>query len=271
MTDHGEQSKAATRCAEIIKFMPINGMKYPNQQHARAEPNQRLKEVFGSDNGFTNPDSGVKTRFLDKAELLMQKAMKMDGWQDIDDWTDLRRQAMAYFSEYMDRAGPTAIKLAELTQYIVLKQSLCYLFEDADEALKTSDTQFLDITYIARRINELWIASKTGKDLTENERPVWTKETELHKAIHRVTVPAPVSGPEVTTLSLYDLLKHLISRFSVSRSPEAVAPSVDPSIDPKTPELNPMNLLLPAYETMWRVVMRCFLEVQHQDAPGGPN
>ncbi len=28
-----------------------------------------------------------------------------------------------------------------------------------------------------------------------------------------------------------------------------------------TPKRNPLNLILPAYETMWRVVLRCFLEV----------
>ncbi|KAI1554581.1 hypothetical protein PtrEW4_012263, partial [Pyrenophora tritici-repentis] len=38
------------------------------------------------------------------------------------------------------------------------------------------------------------------------------------------------------------------------------------TVDPLDPSQNPMNLLLPAYETMWRVVLRCFLEVQHRAA-----
>jgi hypothetical protein len=141
--------------------MPTNGKKYPNQQHARAEPNQRLVEVFGIDNGFTNPDSGSRTRFKDKAELLMQKAMNMNGSEDIDDWTGLRLQAITYCHEYMERAGSTSVKLAELTQYIVLKQSLCYLFDGADEAIEASDTQFSDITYIARRVNDSGLRARS--------------------------------------------------------------------------------------------------------------
>jgi len=40
----------------------------------------------------------------------------------------------------------------------------------------------------------------------------------------------------------------------------------------KTARENPLNLILPAYETMWRVVLRCFLEVacrphNHQNTP----
>jgi hypothetical protein len=90
-------------------------------QHARANPNQRLKEVFGIDNGFTNPDRVFAKTFLRKTDACMNKAMRTsDGSQEDGDWTELRRQAMAYFYEYMDRAGPTSIKLAELTQYIVL-------------------------------------------------------------------------------------------------------------------------------------------------------
>lgn len=36
------------------------------------------------------------------------------------------------------------------------------------------------------------------------------------------------------------------------------------------PESTPMNLILPAYETMWRVVFRCFLEVAFRNAATAP-
>jgi hypothetical protein len=215
------------------------------------------------DNGFTNPDSGVKTRFLNKAELLMQKAMKMNVSEDIDDWTDLRLQAITYCHDYMERAGSTSIKLAELTQYIVLKQSLCYLFDGADEAMKASDTQFSDITYIARRINELWIESKIAKEIPQNEQTSWVSEKDLHEALHRVTVPAPVPSSQGI---IPGFLKQAFPWISSSPDSDVV----NPAVDPKVPEQNPTNLLLPAYETMWRVVMRCFLEVRHRNAPNGP-
>jgi hypothetical protein len=41
--------------------------------------------------------------------------------------------------------------------------------------------------------------------------------------------------------------------------------------EPTSLKDNPMNLLLfAAYETMWRAVMRCFLEVRCRNAPNGP-
>ena len=34
-----------------------------------------------------------------------------------------------------------------------------------------------------------------------------------------------------------------------------------PEMDCRVPEQNPLNLILPSYETLWRVVLRCFMEV----------
>lgn len=39
------------------------------------------------------------------------------------------------------------------------------------------------------------------------------------------------------------------------------------ALDPKDPHENPMNLILPAYETMWRAVLRGILEVYFRSAP----
>jgi hypothetical protein len=39
-----------------------------------------------------------------------------------------------------------------------------------------------------------------------------------------------------------------------------------PQCDPLSPQLNAMNLILPAFETMWRVVLRCFIEVRYRGA-----
>jgi hypothetical protein len=38
----------------------------------------------------------------------------------------------------------------------------------------------------------------------------------------------------------------------------------DDSLDSRT---NPLNILLPAYETLWRVILRCFLEVLYRSCP----
>jgi hypothetical protein len=38
--------------------------------------------------------------------------------------------------------------------------------------------------------------------------------------------------------------------------------NISPDLDPNGDGRNPLNIILPAYETLWRVVLRCFLEVQ---------
>lgn len=139
--------------------------------------------------------------------------------------------------------GTCTVKLAELTQYITLKMSLCYLFDGAEEALK-NDSQFSDIIYIGQRINQLWIKSKQTNH-TEEEGLSWKDEKELHDALRRVTFSVPTVG---------------IGGFTDDTT----------TVDPEVPSQNPMNLLLPAYETMWRVVIRCFLEVQHRGAQNKP-
>jgi hypothetical protein len=39
-----------------------------------------------------------------------------------------------------------------------------------------------------------------------------------------------------------------------------------PGCDPLDPQTNPMNLIIPAFETMWRVVLRCFIEVRYRNS-----
>jgi hypothetical protein len=152
MPEREEQSKRAKECANRIRFQREDGTPYLKRQHARAMPNQGLREIFGIDNGFTNPDRSSKMVFTQKAEKLMLAAMNVNDNNPDGDWVDLRRRALTFFDEYMHLNSTRTVKLAELTQYITLKMSLCYLFDGAHEALK-SDSQFGDVIYIGQRIN----------------------------------------------------------------------------------------------------------------------
>ncbi|KAG9228605.1 hypothetical protein BJ875DRAFT_489698 [Amylocarpus encephaloides] len=80
------------------------------------------------------------------------------------------------------------------------------------------------VNYLASSINSLWNASKTC---------------------------ASVSQEEVLKKSRNELLKCLSHIFGLC-----------PPLDHLGDERNPLNKLLPAYETMWRVVLRCFIEVK---------
>lgn len=47
--------------------------------------------------------------------------------------------------------------------------------------------------------------------------------------------------------------------------------SVVPSKSPLDQVHNPMNIILPAYETLWRVVLRCFIEIIDEERCGKQN
>lgn len=214
----------AKECYDIIGYQH-NGKPYSDPRGARTKPNQRLVEVFGISNAFTNMHPGP---FSIDATKKMRAACKIEGNSN-GDWTDLRTHAMEYLTEYLARKSDREyIYLAELVQFITLKLSLFYLFDDANTASKSNDI-FHDIVLIGREINTLWINSKKP----DNERLRWEDQYELHEALHRVTTAEDSPG---------DLEKTI------------------------TREQNPLNFILPAYETMWRVVMRSFIEVQLRSA-----
>jgi hypothetical protein len=221
-----QQLRHAKECADIIKFQQ-KGKPYPDFQAARVGPNQRLVEVFGIDNAFTNPDQKAKSTFSKRMGQLMMTATKTRKDNEESDWSDLRNRAIFYFDDYIGKIMKDTINLAELTQFITLELSLFYLFKDAGKA-KRSINRFEDIIYIGHSINQLWIDSKRAN----TARPKWEDQIELQDALRRVITPElsmPCAFPEI--------------------------------LDP-----NPLNVLLPAYETMWRVVIRGFLEIRYRKA-----
>jgi hypothetical protein len=214
----------AKDCLDIIDYQH-NGTPYNDRKGARTKPNQRLVEAFGISNAFTNVRPGP---FSNNATKKMKAACKIEDGSN-GEWTDLRTHAMGYLTEYLYRKSDSkSIYLAELVQFITLKLSLSYLFDNADAAFKSKDI-FKDIVLIGREINTLWANSKKP----DNERLRWEDQHELHKALCHVTTAGDFPG---------DLEKTIMR------------------------EHNPLNYILPAYETMWRVVMRSFIEVQLRSA-----
>jgi hypothetical protein len=110
MPEREEQRKRAKECANRIKSQRENGTPYPKRQHARAMPNQGLREIFGIDNGFTNLDRPSKMGFTQKAEKLMLAAMNVNDNNPDGDWVDLRRRALTFFDEYMHLNSTRTVK-----------------------------------------------------------------------------------------------------------------------------------------------------------------
>ncbi|KAK5689624.1 hypothetical protein LTR97_012797 [Elasticomyces elasticus] len=84
-----------------------------------------------------------------------------------------------------------------------------------------------DIQTLASEINAQWLRSKEGFDANNNVMPEWEFKNQE---------------------KLRDALK-------------AVFPEKDVDVGSD----NPLNYLLPGYETMWRVVLRCFIELTARD------
>lgn len=204
-------------------------------------------QVFGINNIFTDDDADATWRKTFKnATITKMNTAAPDG-----DWTKLRKAALEYVDEYLSTKGSDA-KLAELVQFVTLKVSLRYLFKDAKAAMKR-DGSFNNIVYIAKRINELWLESKK-----DNIEPHWEDEEKLHQALIEVTrrdAPVPGSFPDESDED--DII-------------DPTSRETNEEVDPRTPRQNPMNFLLPAYETMWRVVLRCILEVHYRGSEDGP-
>ncbi|KAG9202521.1 hypothetical protein G6514_004259 [Epicoccum nigrum] len=174
----------AKHCLNIINYKP-DGERYSDHNGARTNPNQRLVEAFGIHNAFTHVDFN----FSNNATKKMRAACKIEIKQDSGDWTDLRKRAKEYLIEYLERKSDSkSIYLAELVQFITLKLSLSYLFDDADAAAENKDV-FKDVVLIGREINNLWINLKNSN----NERLRWEDQHELHKALRNVTT-AQVQG-----------------------------------------------------------------------------
>ncbi|KAF2769033.1 hypothetical protein EJ03DRAFT_351683 [Teratosphaeria nubilosa] len=58
-------------------------------------------------------------------------------------------------------------------------------------------------------------------------------------------------------------------RFKDQESLVSALSTIFPDFKPDDPETNPLNALIPCYETVWRVSLRCFLELTSRDHPAG--
>lgn len=227
------------------------------------------------------------------------------GPSQAEDWSDLREHAMKYCDEYMIRLPPPKrLSLAKLVQFVTLKLSLHYLFPG--QLQQESDT-FDDILMIGDHINKIWIKSKAQAN--DGQRPEWKDEEELHDALRRVLAPRSGAAAETATVvrsvnawliqlqplrRYFDMLpqnvviatllgkarggwhglttlftKLLRGTGRATADPTSLHDRSEALLDPTIPEHNPMNWILPAFETMWRVVIRCILGIRFRQANDG--
>lgn len=182
---------------------------------SRAAPNQRLVQVFGVDNAFTTSDTEYYRHFKRRAENILK--MSDERWKALANTA--RELAVAEMRAGLMGKDNSTILLAPFVQKLVLKLSLHVLF-----AVPVEDIDDIAAATIADKINVLWVASKSSKEIKSTA----ADQRLLHAALQRTLPDSEPTGRD-----------------------------------------NPLNLILPAYETMWRVVLRCFLEVRFRSGSRG--
>ncbi|QDS70778.1 hypothetical protein FKW77_004080 [Venturia effusa] len=136
-----------------------------------------------------------------------------------EEWQGLANMASywALAKMYAKEESPKRLDLTDFVQFLTMKVSLHFLFGPDSAALRTEEGENY-ISFIAKEINRLWLVSKADPILEK-----WEDQTYFHQALHYVT------GSSDTRLS------------------------EDPHFtDSKE---NPLNWILPAYESMWRIVL----------------
>ncbi|KAE9965981.1 hypothetical protein BLS_007284 [Venturia inaequalis] len=142
-----------------------------------------------------------------------------------EEWKEYVNLSLESAATEIKKSG-TELNLANLVQSVTLKVSLKFLF-DLDTSVLKEPGAAHNVSLVAKEINRLWQASKTAGETTDIE---WENQGSLHEALHA-----------------------LLDRSKATSSG-------DPDLS--VSEKNPMNWILPAYETMWRVVLRGLVEVR---------
>jgi hypothetical protein len=195
----------------------------------RSKPNQRLVTAFGIDNVFTTFDQKYHDELRRKIEDSLEMNNNPYSRMQLAQIASVRIQE--YVQEY--KVKETPMPLVKLIQVLVFKTVVSIFFPNEGE---------INIGHAERitsLMNSLWYDSKNPIKLA------LAKYSPAH------------SGIAWERAELHCLLRYVFQD----------ALRNIPRFDPIPPRDNPLNVLLPAYMGLFRVVLRCFLEVGFKRHP----
>jgi hypothetical protein len=175
---------------------------------------------------------------------------------------------------------------ARPNQHLKLAFGIESCFTSSDEkSCKSFRTQVEKLLYVEESewVNFAAVARETAKRALDAEEDT----ASLFRVVQLLTLktmmrvlwpdrdPKQCTNEQIATLAHEVNLQWLRSKETAADNPswlfdnqttlkEAVK-AVFPDWDETDSEQNPCNLILPGYETMWRVVLRCFVEVKARD------
>ncbi|CRL25391.1 Cytochrome P450 [Penicillium camemberti] len=221
-------------CRKII----AGGLKHEDQpsilspHQAKAMANRHLPIAFGIDNAFTRTDSVHASMFVEKVKPLINLSAKQ--------WHNTSEFARVTASHWVENGFPVpdhsdGSSCHEGKQ----KPSNNKINVDRNRINVASLAQILSLKVV------LWLF------FNQKTQPQTCDENILNLAqsINRVWISSKLNSAEKDIPRFEDdvlLQTSLVNIFGKHDHPED----------------NPLNLILPSFETMWRVVLRAFLEIR---------
>ncbi|KAJ5474290.1 Cytochrome P450 [Penicillium sp. IBT 31633x] len=221
-----EPSKNPAKCRLII----ANELQHEDQHNAlsgheaRAIPNDHRRIAFGIDNAFTRTNDIHASLFVDKARSLINLSPK--------DWADVSEFARATTSHWIEHGFP----------------NLDHTCGKGGCKQKNLDCGRINVASLAQSLSlkvVLWLMFGRRDQHQTSDQSI----LRLAQSINRVWISSKQNLTENDIQRFEDDAELQISLYNVFGTHER-------------PEDNPLNLILPSFETMWRIVLLAFLEIR---------
>jgi hypothetical protein len=204
---------------------------------SRVKSNQNLRLTFGISNPFTNSDSSYHCDF----RKIIIKSIDLDD----EGWNRIKNIAFKAVNNYSNLEKGGIVEIVPWIQRITLNVVLCgYLKMDVnvDEVINAAPGI----------INDLWLKSKELNRVKTENNEKFTSVMETKSKLKNLFCNI-ASGASETPNVIKKISEIARKHF----------PNVFCSGDSFADELeSPLNILIPAYETMWRVVLYAILEIK---------
>ncbi|CAI2167808.1 9142_t:CDS:1 [Funneliformis geosporum] len=224
---------------------------------SRAKSNQRLHFTFGISNPFTNPNEQYRRDF----RKVITKSIKLD-WQKIK---SIAQKAVNDYTHVETSQECVVVELVPWIQKITLNVVLRgYLgMTNIDKVIDEAPSM----------INSLWLISKELDFITARKDENLKLILETKRLLKDLFNMEASSIPQQKKQNETHNVMMEISRIARSNFPSAFNKAHSDAADnfesnngfhnPSGDDLvNSLNVIIPAYETMWRVVLYAILEIK---------
>ena len=234
-----DADRTIQRVHDIVSFRHFGELKRRDRLRLRAIPNHRLVVAFGLENSFTTLDLGIHQRFLNTASQAITN-VNTDNirWMQLFGFASSTLQRIVASMSSLDRPDGAhgqpimqVLPVASAVSVLCLATVLDFLYSVAEVDEYVFDVEQGCIA--TKAIDKLWVQSKDPSQPVSSE-----DQADLDQAIEKLVPPS----------------------VRIAQPPGG-APA----------HSNPLDMIIPAYETLWRVVALTYVHIGFRDhGPGYP-